>query len=159
MIKILRADISDLELVKATRLESLRESPDTFTSSLEIEQEFTNEQWLERMARSQYFLALDGETPVGIACCIEQDEYPNNKRKLVSMWIDPNYRNQNLGSDLIDDAINWAKENDISEIELDVFEKNLGAKKLYEKKGFVMTRDNNTFEGYPGFYHTYVLKV
>ena len=159
MDKILRATIDDLELIKDIRLKSLKESPEAFTSTYDIEIKYDDDWWRNRISRSQYFLAKYNEGYAGISCCISLPEYEDDKRKLVSMWVDPKFRGFGVATLLINDTKEWAKDNNVSEIELDVFEENIEAKRLYEKNGFVMTRDNNTFEGCSGFYHTYLFKV
>lgn len=52
------------------------------------------------------------------------------------MYVVPAYRGKGINGKIIEYLMNWAKENDISEIVLDVYAENESALKAYEKIGF-----------------------
>jgi ribosomal protein S18 acetylase RimI-like enzyme len=59
-------------------------------------------------------------------------------RGTLGMGIHKDFRKRGIGSRLIDEAIDKAKERGLERIELEVFASNTPAITLYEKKGFVV---------------------
>ena len=58
--------------------------------------------------------------------------------------VDPEYRNQKIGKTMIEYVFDYAKENDVSRLELTSRKERVEAHKLYEKCGFVK-RDTDLF--------------
>ena len=56
---------------------------------------------------------------------------------IFDIVVDKNYRGKNIGSKLLNRAIDWAKEKNLDHIELSVLAENHGAHKLYSSLGFV----------------------
>jgi ribosomal protein S18 acetylase RimI-like enzyme len=54
--------------------------------------------------------------------------------------VDSQFRGLGIGSKLLDAIIEYAGENEFETVRLDVIESNPRAKKLYESKGFVVTK-------------------
>ncbi|MDH6251070.1 GNAT superfamily N-acetyltransferase [Chryseobacterium sp. H1D6B] len=52
------------------------------------------------------------------------------------MFVKPEYRGQGINQLILDKLIDWAKSREISEIRLEVYDKNESAVKAYEKAGF-----------------------
>lgn len=52
------------------------------------------------------------------------------------MSVDNDFRSMGIGTKLVEYLLEWASKNKISRIELQVFENNFGAIRLYEKIGF-----------------------
>lgn len=52
------------------------------------------------------------------------------------MYVDPAYRGKGVNGRIVDALKNWASEQHISELRLDVYNNNEGAIKAYEKAGF-----------------------
>lgn len=59
-----------------------------------------------------------------------------NNAKIDALYVEENYRNKNIASNLIDLVFNWLKEEKVNEVEISVLTNNIIAKKLYEKKNF-----------------------
>lgn len=64
------------------------------------------------------------------------DTYIKGKTKLEAMYVDADFRGNNIGSKLIDYFIKWSKEKKAKYIELSVCDSNETAINLYSKKGF-----------------------
>lgn len=62
-----------------------------------------------------------------------------DEMEILTFGIIPKYRRQGLGKQLLNQMFEYAKENKINEIFLDVAEDNIPAIKLYEKMGFEFT--------------------
>lgn len=78
--------------------------------------------------------AYDGETPVGAIISLPRD---NEKGyHILTVGVKEEYRKRGVGSALISTCINHMYKNKVSELILDVYEKNTPAVALYEKFGF-----------------------
>ena len=65
---------------------------------------------------------------------------PTSKTKksvLDALYIESNYRKKGLGEKLINDFKTWCKEQKVDKINVKVCAKNINAKKLYNKMGFL----------------------
>lgn len=82
---------------------------------------------------------VDGEL-VGSGYALIEESKPTKKEHfhayLGFMYVVPAYRGKGINGKIIKYLMDWAKENDISEIVLDVYAENESALKAYEKLGF-----------------------
>jgi len=86
---------------------------------------------------AQYF-AIDGDKVIGWCDVIPKSNEGFTHVGILGMGLLSEYRNQGIGSKLIEKAIEHSvKKNGIEKVELEVFESNINAIKLYEKFGFV----------------------
>ena len=85
-------------------------------------------------------IASDEGTDVGCGFArIEQDKAyfePRTHAYLGCMYVDPNWRGQGIIQALIGELFDWAEERGVNAYKLDVFARNEGAIKAYEKLGF-----------------------
>lgn len=88
----------------------------------------------------KWFLAEAGGKVVGfIDGKIEKKDAFFRERKrgaIYHLFIDEEYRNKGIGTELVKALVSWFRKNKIKTIELDVSQKNKTAVKLYEKIGF-----------------------
>ena len=141
-----RIRTSDGALLKAVRLAALLDAPSAFGSTYEHEVTFTEGHWSERAdagsagALRSTFLALDGPEVVGIA-----GGYRNSQEdgtvELVSMWVAPTHRRQNVGRALVKRVCDWARETGGRDVALWVTLDNMPAEALYRGLGFRETGD------------------
>lgn len=129
------------------RLRSLAESPHAFGSTLEREQEFTDEDWRGRVAAwtdpdeevaGPAVLVWSGETAVGMGGGFRDEP---GLLHVVAMWTDPAWRGRGVGRTVLDTLRSWADEHDLR-LHLDVEASNTGARRLYERYGFEATGDS-----------------
>lgn len=79
-------------------------------------------------------VALFGDEPVGTVNFIESDnsEFPDLKPWLAALLVSPKFRNQGIGSSLVKECVQYAKELGVSEFylgtEIPHFYESLGAK-------------------------------
>lgn len=86
---------------------------------------------------AQYY-AIDGDKVIGWCDIIPKSNEGFTHVGVLGMGLLSEYRNQGIGSKLIEKAIEHSvKKNGIEKVELEVFESNANAIKLYEKFGFV----------------------
>lgn len=128
--------IDDAEWVtwRDLRLRSLEDAPDSFGSTLEHEQPFTEADWRQR---------LDGIAVIGFV-----DEVPaalggafllgDTVAHIIAMWTAPAFRQRGLAGLVLNELIDRAHAAGRSAV-LDVVQTNAGARRLYEARGFVPT--------------------
>jgi L-phenylalanine/L-methionine N-acetyltransferase len=78
----------------------------------------------------------EGRIIAQLGCVVDRSFAITRHTAVLGMSVDRNYRNQGIGSALLERAINWAKEQGIVRLELEVYAENLAAIHLYEKFGF-----------------------
>ena len=66
-----------------------------------------------------------------VLCDIEKDDL-----YVAEIAIDDSVRGQGLGSKVLDDVVDYAKSKNLKRVILDADFRNVGARKLYERKGF-----------------------
>lgn len=133
----------NVSVFKAVRLAALQDAPGAFGSTYEKESQFLDAEWLARAERMNGergvgFLAMDGETPCGIAgALLEQND--STRALLVSMWTAPTHRQQGVGRLLVQEVTNWASRRRASALLLMVTSNNEPALRFYERMGFART--------------------
>ncbi len=96
-------------------------------------------------ANAGLFVAQVKERLVGLICCFLRETpdipilVPRKYVYIENLVVDKNYRRQGIGMALLQKAHAWAIENRINEIELNVWQFNDAAIRLYEKLGYKTT--------------------
>lgn len=86
---------------------------------------------------SKLYVALDGERAIG-NIGIRAGAHPQTRHVgTIGISVLAPYRNQGVGSRLLDAAIDWAGTARLNRLELEVLANNPLARRLYERKGFV----------------------
>lgn len=125
------------------RIRSLTENPEAFASSVTLwtGDRDTEAQWRERLAApGAYFLAYDGDAPVGMVAASPKDDHV----ELISMWVGAEDRHRGIGGRLIAEVIEWAADRRLS---LRVMDGNEAAIAAYESRGFVLEPGQPDGEG------------
>jgi RimJ/RimL family protein N-acetyltransferase len=110
-------------------------SPGEFTRTVEEEAGFLAE---FAQSKNSIFLVAEAEGQiVGMLNCKGSNRVAIRHAVTLGMSVDQDWRRQGIGSQLMAQAIAWAKSTGIiSRIELAVFERNEKAIRLYQKFGF-----------------------
>ena len=87
--------------------------------------------------------AFDNNDKVIGSCIIY--EYGNNSGILEDVFVIPNWRERGLGQYLVKEALNYAKDNNMVEVELEVDKENKAAVKIYKKMGFDVIKEELEF--------------
>ncbi len=74
------------------------------------------------------------------------DTYKYKIAKLDALYIDPHYRNKGIATSLIEYFKKWAISKNVHKIEVNVWSKNIKAKRLYEKNNFKTTNETLTID-------------
>jgi ribosomal protein S18 acetylase RimI-like enzyme len=112
---------------------------------------FPAEVWRQRAQggpASATFIAREGGVDIGLAAVFAEPNAPG-RMHLVSMWVDPRYRQRGVARALVDQAVGWAAERQASEVILWVADHNTAARRLYERLGFQPTGERQPLPSNP----------
>ena len=132
----MRAD--EWEALRDTRLRALADTPDAFGTTHAEAFARPVQWWRDWTLRSAegddqaMFLAWREGKPIGIAGAFRT----GGRIDVISMWTSSEQRGAGVGRRLLDAAIAFAGE---AEVHLGVTETNVGARRFYERYGFVAT--------------------
>ena len=121
--------------LRYVRLAALSDSPSAFGSTLHAEQQFVEQDWREWCRWAAVFIAWEAVSPVGIAAGVMGDIA--DQRNLISLWVRPDHRGVGLASDLVTNVVDWARTDGADRLALWVASTSEGARRLYERHGFV----------------------
>lgn len=128
------------ELYRSVRLETLRESPEAFSSSYETALGRSIESWADQADAAAeggdraIFIVQDGES-VGLAA-LYRDPESSGQGELVQMWIAPSHRNGGVGEALLNYLFNWAANHSYAAVKAVVTDGNQRALRFYLNYGF-----------------------
>jgi RimJ/RimL family protein N-acetyltransferase len=125
-----------LEYVRALRAERLptifrHDGVPTFEEELAFVREYAGE-------NAALFVAVDGERIVGNLAVAAHGHPEIAHGAALGISVLAPWRGQGIGSRLLDTAIAWASERRLRRLELEVRSNNPRARRLYERKGFVL---------------------
>jgi len=93
-----------------------------------------------KSAEAEVLVAAIGDQIVGSGYAKIVDAKPYQKYAkyvhLGFMYVRPEYRGQGINKLILEALTNWAREQKISEVRLQVYDQNESAKKAYSKAGF-----------------------
>jgi GNAT superfamily N-acetyltransferase len=136
----------DWALVREIRLRALGDSPSAFASTLELEVAFDEAEWRRRIAGGPWWLAFDGDRPVGLVAAYPPD---GDERHLVAMWVEPAARGTSTAADLVEAVCGWAADAGAGTVALWVADGNDRARRFYERLGFVATGERQPLPSNP----------
>jgi GNAT superfamily N-acetyltransferase len=137
------AQASDWQRTRTIRLRALTDTPDAFWSTLDREMDFSDEDWRQRLVRTDAatFLASNSQADIGIVVVAANED---GQAGLYSMWVAPEQRGKGIGDGLIGAAVSWAGKQGFERISLGVGDFNAAAVRLYARHGFVPTGEAGT---------------
>ena len=92
-----------------------------------------------------FFMAFDGEKPIGAATIASRDKNANmlsDRDNLAVLWdirVDENYKHQGVGQKLFDMAANWSREQGLIQMKIECQNNNIAAVNFYHKQGAVLS--------------------
>jgi ribosomal protein S18 acetylase RimI-like enzyme len=150
MYTIRRLNVGEAELYRAIRLESLKDSPQAFTSTYESALNRDSDSWTAQADGSALgsdraiFIVL-ADRPIGLAG-IYRDPKDHCCGELLQMWVLPHHRGNSIAAALLDHLFTWASHHDFHSIRAEVTVNNTRALRFYEKYGFrkIVSRGNGS---------------
>lgn len=125
----------DWETTKQIRLRALLDAPEAFGGTYEGAVQRDDASWQEWPSNGQVFAAIDGQQAVGMACGWRDPENPE-VTTLIGMWVAPEARGGDTAGALIDAVVGWARAQNTTAVELNVYDINPRAHRAYVKAGF-----------------------
>lgn len=129
--------------LRAVRLRALADAPDAFVSTLEDSARRGLEAWEAQIRSLPTFVWREGDADLGMVRGATHDRDPD-AAYLLSMWVAPEARGRGVAEALIDEVAAWARGLGLRRLVLDVGERNERARRLYERRGFVLDAASGT---------------
>jgi ribosomal protein S18 acetylase RimI-like enzyme len=140
-IEIIETNISNWKKFKSIRLESLRNEPEAFSSSLKEVEKYKDEYWKDMVLdrNNIILLAVVDDLFVGIIRAALKDEDVDEKTAFIgSLYVNFDYRRMGIGKMLINELIAKIKNrSEVSAVRLWVNHKQFSAIQLYLSLGFL----------------------
>lgn len=147
----------DAALYREIRLEGLANSPDAFSSTIEIERDRPLDWFAARLSDALVLGAFSGAELVGVAgFYVQPGPKHAHKGMLWGMYVHPQYRAIGIGRKLVEAIIAHARRR-VELLQLFVVADNLPARRLYAGLGFVEYGVERHATKYRGQYHDDVL--
>jgi ribosomal protein S18 acetylase RimI-like enzyme len=135
--QIRRLEIVDSALYRDIRLEALKQNPEAFGSTFEMESEKPPSWFETAVSRTDIFGAFLEGTLAGMAGFVTQESSKRaHKGVLWGMYVHPAARNSGLGRRLVESVLIHARER-VEAIQLTVVSENEAARRLYRTLGFI----------------------
>ncbi|NUR25377.1 MAG: GNAT family N-acetyltransferase [Catenulispora sp.] len=141
MIEVRRLTRDDWLTWKEMRLRALLGAPDaygeTYANAVAGDDAYWQRWWAEDGTPRVTVMVFRDGAPAGQAGGILlRDE---NRPILVAMWVDPEHRGTGTAGALIEEIVDWGREQGFDRMTLGVTQGNDGARKLYLRHGFEPT--------------------
>lgn len=123
------------------RIRALADAPDSFAETLEAARARDELAWRSFVAAAPERLCLVAERD-GVAvgmCVIVIASEDQRQANLYAMWVAPEARGAGVGGALVDRALAWSRARAALEVTLRVSDRQVAARRLYEKRGFCAT--------------------
>ncbi len=135
-IEIRQLNKDDGGALKTIRMEALRLEPAAFASSVEDWASLSDEEWAARL-KLPIFVAFKAGEPVGImGLQRQQARKMKHRATLVMVYLQSSTRGQGIAEGLLTAVTEFAMQNGISQIELNVSSKNDRAIRFYVRSDF-----------------------
>lgn len=138
MVRVERLDTSCWERLRTLRLRALDDEPDAFGSSAEAERDNDEGAWRRLAELGPWWLADDGDRDVGLVAGGMRGG-DTTTRWVYSMWVDVAWRGQGVADLLLGAVVQWAVDEGVTRLGLDVTDRVPRARRFYEQHGFVAT--------------------
>jgi ribosomal protein S18 acetylase RimI-like enzyme len=137
-VSVRRLGEADLAAFQAIRLEALREAPEAFGSSHAAWAALPEAEWHRRLAAMAVFASYEAAEPVGLIGLMPHPGPRSGHRGTVLMvYLREGFRGQGRAAALLEAVVAEARARRIRQLELNVAEENLAARRLYERAGFL----------------------
>ena len=137
-VRIHQLGPADWERFRDVRLSALADTPNAFGSTLEAEEQLSNDQWMKRLERNDAvtFVAVDEDgSDGGLIVGAPYDDQAG----LYAMWVASSARRRGVGAMLVGSVIEWSRSRGFNNLLLDVSDTNEAAIALYSRMGFQPT--------------------
>lgn len=130
---------ADWIIYREVRLASLQDSPDAFGSTFDREQGFPDEAWRHRLDEEPLSYPVgvfDNDQMIGLSAG-RIDSQTKQRVDVYQMWVAPEHRGRGASRLLLENILDWARQQNVIEAHLQVTVGNSAAESLYRASGFV----------------------
>ncbi len=137
-VEIRRFDTSEVDLLRRIRLAALKDTPEAFGSTFEIESAKPAEFWANWLAQTPTFGAFTPEgAAAGMAVFIRATSPKQLHRgSLGAMYVAPAWRGTDAAARLVEAVLDHAR-NVVDQVHLSAVASNPRAVRFYQRMGFV----------------------
>ncbi len=143
-----RCAARDAALLRALRLEALRDTPDAFGATFDDASTWPDDRWVAMATDWNFYLGYHDGEPAGIASGGWNERYPAT-HWLYGMFVKPVARGTGLAGALVDAVAAWARAQGGDALYLHVTSTVVRARRFYERIGFVATGELITMDRDP----------
>ena len=136
---------ADWQVLRATRLRALSESPQAFTSHLNFELRWSEREWRQRFDAATSVVAIERGDVIGIAGLVGGQQ-PQEARHLESIWVAPTHRHRGVFRSLLNTVAEIGRRTGLTDLMLWVLEDNMVAQRVYARLGFVPTGERQPID-------------
>ena len=159
MITVCGVRAGEAAQLRELRMRALADAPEAFGSSVEHEEQFSDEQWAQLADGGDeigVYVAIDSEDWIGMAAgrWFARDR---GVVQLWGMWIDPSRRGERIGERLANAVRGWASDHGGRFLRLGVID---GSRAIafYERLGFVDTGERRPLTRDPSLTAVYMAR-
>ncbi|HEU5088510.1 MAG TPA: GNAT family N-acetyltransferase [Roseiflexaceae bacterium] len=143
-IEFRQSQADDAPAYRALRMQALREHPEAFGADVAESEAIPLDTWRSRLepqpeesATAATFVAQAGEALVGMMTIVRMNGAKvRHSANIYAVYVDPVYRGQRIGEQLLAICADWAARRGVMQIKLSVTTTNQSARRLYERCGF-----------------------
>lgn len=139
-VAVRRLGPDDWDAYRRIRLEMLLDAPDAFVTTHAEAAGHDEAVWRSRLGSATTYLAQVGGRPAGsVTLWGGPPDGPPQEAFLVAMYVAPWARRRGVGERLVRAVLDEARARGLRLVHLEVTSSNDGARRLYERCGFVAT--------------------
>jgi ribosomal protein S18 acetylase RimI-like enzyme len=140
----------DWPVLRAARLEALRDSPHAFMSSYNHESGWQEPDWRRMFNAARWIVAREAENVIGLARSVGE---PGRSwvRHLESIWVAPTHRQRGVFRALLHALAEMDRRMGVTDLMLWVLEDNHEAQRAYEALGFEPTGERQPLPDFGRF--------
>lgn len=139
-VVVRRLGPKDWATYRDIRLEMLLDAPDAFFTSHADSVGLGEADWRARLGSATTWLAeVDGGPAGSVTLWAGPPGGPTDEAHLVAMYVAPSARRLGVGERLVRTVLDEARARGLARVHLEVTSSNAGARRLYERCGFVAT--------------------
>ena len=148
----------DWRVLRAARLQALRDSPDAFLSKYDDESRLSELDWRRVVDAATWIVAQEADTVIGLACSLGDQDEPW-VRHIESIWVAPSHRRRGVFRSLVWALSEMEHRSGVKELLLWVLEDNDRAQRAYETLGFEPTGERQYLPALGRFERRFRLQI
>jgi ribosomal protein S18 acetylase RimI-like enzyme len=140
---------SQWSLLRDTRLNALKDSPNAFLATYDKEDGYDQEQWKGEFDRGKWIIGEIAGKPVCLMGITREPNTPLTECYLEYVWVAPDHRRSGFASYMLEYVLGDLKASGIRTVFLWVLDDNDAALLLYKERDFVSTNGLQPLEADP----------